>query len=133
EKTESSPMLADHGLRSHEEHRLSPIRPEPREPDPKPAISPSQPWSWASSFHHGQLLTEGKILQSQLLDTRRANKQTKDRKEQSEHANEYRRALRESQFIFRQMQFCRATGSLNVYCICASCGGWKLQPTQFTS
>ena len=44
----------------------------------KPAVSPSQPGSWALPLHHGQLVPEGKILESQFLDTRRANEKTKD-------------------------------------------------------
>src|SRR5271157_4429871 len=88
EKAESSPMPADNSLRSHNKQRLSPIRPDSREPDPKAAVEPSQPGSWALSLHHGQLLPEGQILPSQFSKARRENQKTNDRKQEPEHAND---------------------------------------------
>src|SRR5580700_10965577 len=76
EKAKSSPMPPDDGLRSHQKQRLSPIRPDSREGDPKPAVSPLQPGSWALSLHHSQLLPKGQIFQNQLFTTNRENKNT---------------------------------------------------------
>jgi hypothetical protein len=44
-------------------------------------------------LHHGQLLPEGEILESEFLDTRRANEKTKDQNEEPKHVNEYQVAL----------------------------------------
>src|SRR5208282_2464451 len=66
----SSPTPADNSLRSHNKQRLSPVRPDSREPDPKAAVEPSQPGSWALSLHHCELLPEGQILPSQFFKAR---------------------------------------------------------------
>jgi len=39
-------MPADHGLRSHQKQRLSPIRPDSRKGDPKPVVRCSQAGPW---------------------------------------------------------------------------------------
>src|SRR6516165_10132274 len=77
----------------------SPVTPNPGQPDPKPAVHLSQPRSRTLRFHHRQLLTEGQILQSQFLDVRRGQKETKDRKQELEHADEYHGCVGESQLF----------------------------------
>ena len=77
----------------------SPVTPNPGQPDPKPAVHLSQPRSRTLPFHHRQLLTEGQILQSQFLDVRRGQKETKDRKQELEHADEYHGCVGESQLF----------------------------------
>jgi hypothetical protein len=50
-------------------------------------------------LHYGQLLAEGKILESQFIGTRGANEKTKDQNEEPKHVNEYRGALGQSQLF----------------------------------
>jgi hypothetical protein len=50
-------------------------------------------------LHHGQLLPEGEILESQFLDARRASEKTKDQNEEPNHVNEYRAALEQGQLF----------------------------------
>ena len=70
-------MPADKGLRSDDKQRLSPIRPDSREGEPKPSVNPSQSGPWTLSLHHRQLLPKSQILQSQFFKVRRENKKTK--------------------------------------------------------
>src|SRR5215831_254968 len=99
EKTESSPVPADDRVRSYQQQRLSPIRPNSREGDPKPAVSGSQPGSWALPLHHGQLLWKSQVLQGQFSPPTRGNEKAGDRKPQPEHAKNFRCALGGSQFF----------------------------------
>ena len=109
EKAKSSPVPADDRLRSNQQQRLSPIRPNLREGDPKPAISGSQPRSWALSLPHSQLLAKGQVLQHQFSRATGGNEKAGDRKQQPGHAKEYQMCSGAKSILLRPMQFWRTT------------------------
>jgi len=57
----------NHSLRPHDYQCRFPILPNHPQTDPKYSISICQFWSLNATFEHGQLLTQGGILQGNLF------------------------------------------------------------------
>ena len=109
-KSKPSPTPAHDGLRSDNQQGSSPVTPDLGQPDPKPAIHPSQPGSRTRSFHHRQQLAKGEVLQGDLPDIPWQSEHTYQPGEKREPGDEYRRSHAEKSIIFRRMPYWRSTG-----------------------
>ena len=62
-------MPGRYGFRLHDHQRGFPVLPNQVQADPKQSISIVQFWPLSIAFEHGQLLTQGGILQGDLFLT----------------------------------------------------------------
>ena len=65
-RAEAPPLPPQHGVGSHDHEGRPPPSPAPGQPDPPEAIRPAQPRPRDGSLGHGELVAQGKVLQSQL-------------------------------------------------------------------
>ena len=66
---EAAPLPPQDGVGSHDHERLSPPGPDPGQPDPEKTIRRAKPGLGRRPLVHGELLTQGKVLDRKLAVT----------------------------------------------------------------
>jgi len=62
----AAPLPSQDSVRSHDHEGLLPPGPDSGQPDPEEAITSAEGWPGHRSFQHGELLTQGQILEGQV-------------------------------------------------------------------
>ena len=62
----AAPLPPEDGVGGHDQEGLPPPGPDAGQPDPQEAICPPQPWPWHRSLVHGELVTQGEVLEGEL-------------------------------------------------------------------
>ena len=65
-RAKAKPLPPQDSVRSHDYEGLLPSGPDAGQPDPEEAITSAERWPGHRSFVHGELLTQGQILEGQL-------------------------------------------------------------------
>src|SRR6266571_3547991 len=84
---EASPLPPQDGVGGNDHEGLPPPGPDFSQPDPEEAISRAQLGSGRRSFVHGQLLPQGKVLDSELAV---ADKEEREESKQVEQEGDHR-------------------------------------------
>ena len=65
-RAKAAPLPPEAGVGGHDHEGPPPPGPDPRQPDPQEAICPAQPGPWHRSLVHGELVTQGEVLEGEL-------------------------------------------------------------------
>ena len=83
---EAAPLPSQDGVGSHDHERLSPPDPDPGQPDPEKTIRRAKPGPGRRPLVHGELLTQGKVLDRKLTVTAAEEReQAKQVEQESDH------------------------------------------------
>jgi hypothetical protein len=83
-------MPGNDRFRLHNHQSPLPILPDLGQPHPKQAVCPSKSWTGTLPFHYGELLASSRILQCEVSDVAQRNQEAEPRRQEREHAAEYR-------------------------------------------
>ena len=83
---EAAPLPSQDGVGSHDHERLSPPDPDPGQPDPEKTIRRAKPGPGRRPLVHGELLTQGKVLDRELaVAAAEEREQTEQVEQESDH------------------------------------------------
>ena len=86
---ESAPLPPEDGVGGHDQEGLPPPGPDPGEPDPEETISRAKLGPGRRSLVHGELVTQGAVLQGELaLAATQEGEETKQVEQKGDHRTE---------------------------------------------
>jgi hypothetical protein len=112
---EALSMTADYGVRLDQDKSRAPIGVQLGQENPKEAVAATQQWSWPMSAQHGQLLTQGQVLQNKLTAW-----QQKQTQETADRVKQFHAVTRTGRAIARRQQ---RWGRRSIFA--SSAGQWK--------
>jgi hypothetical protein len=84
--TETAPLPTQDGVGSHEHEGLPPAGPDPGQPHPEQAIRRAQPGPADGSLVHGDLVTQGEVLEGQVaVAAAEEGEETKQVEQEGDH------------------------------------------------